>query len=192
MPPGHYPKSRQHCYANCMETRPILILLGLLAATGVQADAYKWTDEDGIVHYSDRPHPGAQRVDLGESRSTRPVAAPSRFTQARAQPEPADVAPFRYESLAVAAPAPEETLWNIEGVLNVRLALRPALQPGHQVRLYFDGGTRMVSGETFQIEEVWRGVHNIQAEVLDETGKLMIRSLPNRFYVQQNTVNIGR
>ena len=91
MPPGDYPKSRQHCYANCMETRPILILLGVLAATGVQADAYKWTDEDGVVHYSDRPHPGAQRVDLGESRSTRPVAAPERLGQSSAQPEEAAV-----------------------------------------------------------------------------------------------------
>ena len=40
----------------------------------------------------------------------------------------------------------------------------------------------------FAFEEVYRGVHNVQAEVLDETGKLMIRSLPNRFYVQQNTI----
>ncbi len=177
-----------------METRPIFILLGLLAAAGVHADAYKWTDEDGIVHYSDRPHPGAQRVNLGESRSNRPVAAPRRLTQSTAQPDEAaaEAAPIRYESLEVSAPAPEETLWNIEGVLNVTLALSPALQPGHQVRVYFDGNTQMVSGASFQIEEVYRGVHNIQAEVLDETGKLMIRSLPNRFYVQQNTVNIGR
>jgi hypothetical protein len=79
-------------------------------------------------------------------------------------------------------------LWNIEGVLNVSLALSPALQPGHQVRVYFDGAARTVGGTSFQIEEVYRGVHNLQAEILDDTGKLMIRSLPNRFYVQQNTV----
>jgi uncharacterized protein YjiK len=46
----------------------------------------------------------------------------------------------------------------------------------------------MERGTSFQIEEVWRGVHNIQAEIIDDTGKLMIRSEPNRFYVQQNTV----
>ena len=68
------------------------------------------------------------------------------------------------------------------------LALSPALQPGHQVRVYFDGKPQMVSGTSFQLQEVWRGVHNLQAEVLDETGKLMIRSQPNRFYVQQATV----
>ena len=36
--------------------------------------------------------------------------------------------------------------------------------------------------------EVWRGVHNLQAEVLDETGQMLIRSRTNRFYVQQTTV----
>jgi hypothetical protein len=100
----------------------------------------------------------------------------------------AEAAPFSYETLEVSAPAPEQTLWNIEGVLNVSLALSPALQPGHQVRVYFDGTPRTVSSTNFQLQDVYRGAHNLQAEVLNETGTLMIRSLPNRFYVQQTTV----
>ena len=64
----------------------------------------------------------------------------------------------------------------------------PGLQRGHQVRVYFNGQPRMVNSTSFTIDEVWRGVHNIQAEVLDETGKMLIRTRPNRFYVQQTTV----
>ena len=97
--------------------------------------------------------------------------------------------PFRYDSIEVANPGAEETLWNIEGVLNVSVALTPSLQPGHQVRVYFDGEPRMVNGTSFQIQEVWRGVHNIQVEILNQGGELMIRSRTNRFYVQQNSVN---
>jgi len=176
-----------------METRPIFILLGLLATSGALAEAYTWTDENGVVHYSDRPEPGAKRIALPESSTRR--ASPASRRQASvpttgADEATADTAPFRYESVEVAAPAPEETLWNIEGVLNVSVAVSPGLQPGHQVRVYFDGTPRMVTGTSFTVEEVFRGVHNIQAEVLDETGKLMIRSLPNRFYVQQNTVRV--
>jgi len=175
-----------------MEKRSIFILLGLLASGVAFAQAYTWTDEDGIVHYSDRPEPGAKQIVLPEANTVR--TRPVQRSQASAADEDAaeDTGPFRYETLEVAAPAPEETLWNIEGVLNISLALSPGLQPGHQVRVYFDGTPRTVTGTSFQIEEVFRGVHNIQAEVLDETGKLMIRSLPNRFYVQQNTVRIGR
>ena len=96
--------------------------------------------------------------------------------------------PFSYESIEVASPAAEETLWNIEGTLSVSLSLSPALRPGHQVRVYFDGTPQLVRTASFQLEDVYRGVHNIQVEVIDETGKLMIRSRPNRFYVQQNSV----
>jgi hypothetical protein len=35
---------------------------------------------------------------------------------------------------------------------------------------------------------VHRGVHNLQVEIIDASGQLMIRSQPNRFYVQQNRV----
>jgi hypothetical protein len=45
-----------------------------------------------------------------------------------------------------------------------------------------------VSGTNFQLQEVYRGVHNLQAEVIDETGTLVIRSRPSRFYVQQNSI----
>lgn len=174
-----------------MRLRPTLILLALFAANGALAQAYTWVDEDGIVHYSDRPEPGSKQIDLGESRSPRrtPAAPESASGPAEASDDVAEPArPFSYQTLEVSAPSPEETLWNIEGVLNVSLTLSPALQPGHQVRVYFDGAARAVGGTSFQIEEVYRGVHNIQAEILDDTGKLMIRSLPNRFYVQQNTV----
>lgn len=170
----------------------------LLGAGAVLAQAYKWVDEDGVVHFSDRPQPGAEQVELPKSppRSTTPASMSSnRFGTSRddaaAEPPPEEP-PFRYESLTIASPAAEETLWNIEGVLNVSLDLRPALQPGHRVRVYFDGEPQMVSGTSFQIEEVWRGVHNLQAEVLDEAGKLMIRSVPNRFYVQQSSLNMPR
>ena len=172
-----------------MDKRPILLVVGLLAATAAAAQAYRWVDENGVVHYSDRPQPGAEQIVLPESSTTTvrrfPQAADGEDEQEAVEEEQ----PFRYESIEIASPAPEETLWNIEGVLNVSVALTPALQAGHQVRVYFDGEPRMVTGTSFQIQEVWRGVHNVQVEVLNAGGELMIRSRTNRFYVQQNTVN---
>lgn len=172
-----------------MRKRSILILAGLLAASLAAADgAWKWTDENGVVHYSDVPVEGAERVDISEynratgARLTR--SSPAQNETDDAEPQ----GPFRYESITINSPGAEETLWNIEGILNVSISLSPGLQSGHQLRVYFDGEPRMVSGTNFQIEEVWRGVHNLQVEVIDATGKLMIRSQPNRFYVQQNTV----
>ena len=164
----------------------------LLFATGLAvAQAYRWVDENGIVHYSDRPREGAEEIILPrDTRPSRPrVPAPR---TAPANDETADGAPEEpasgYERLEIASPSAEETLWNIEGTLNVTLNLQPALREGHRVRVYFDGEPQLVSGTTFQIDEVYRGVHNIQAEILDATGTMLIRSMTNRFYVQQTSV----
>ncbi len=172
-----------------METRPIFILLGLLAAAGVLAEAYTWTDDSGVVHYSDRPQPGAKVIELetASGRRSRTTARANNSANANnASAAPAEA--FAYQTLEITSPAPEETLWNIEGTLNVTLALTPPLQTGHQVRVYFDGTPQTAQGSSFRLQDVYRGVHNLQVEVIDETGKLMIRSLPNRFYVQQNSV----
>lgn len=173
-----------------MELRSTLVLLGILVAPLAAAEeAYVWTDDDGVVHYSDRPVPGARKIELTEPNTGQSPAPRRTTTPGQAEQEPAeDEAPFRYESLEIASPRAEETLWNIDGVLSVSLALSPPLQPGHQVRAYFDGKAQIVTGTSFQLNEVWRGVHNLQAEVIDETGKMMIRSRPSRFYVQQNSV----
>ena len=150
-------------------------------------------DENGVVHFSDRPVEGAERIQLpSEGRRPRPAVTPmaavATVSPTAGQAEEPPQA-FGYDSLEIVAPAPEETLWNIEGVLNVALRLRPALRQGDQIRVYFDGDERMTTTSTsFTIDEVYRGVHNIQAEVIDSTGRLMVRSLTNRFYVQQNSI----
>ncbi|MGH8223829.1 MAG: DUF4124 domain-containing protein [Woeseiaceae bacterium] len=172
-----------------MFKRSVIALGALLAAGAVLAQAYRWVDENGVVHYSDKPVPGAEEYQLPSYRRPSGPAVPaSRSTRSSAAASQPVSQPFRYESLTVAAPGPEETLWNIAGVLSVTLNLQPALQSGHRLRVYFDGTPQMVDGTSFQLQEVWRGVHNIQAEVIDQAGQLMIRSQPTRFYVQQNAI----
>ena len=171
----------------------LFIAASILLATGtVLAQAYRWVDKDGVVHFSDRPAPGAEQIELPKDTRTasqRRVAAATTVPTQSAGDQLAEAPAFKYENLAVASPEAEQTLWNIEGVLDVTLALSPALQDGHQVRVYFDGKRQTVNNASLQIQEVWRGVHNIQAEVVDAKGKLMIRSVTNRFYVQQNTIS---
>ncbi len=168
--------------------RTLIAILTLVAAGAVYAQAYRWVDSNGVTHYSDRPQPGAVRIELPKSAGQRTIVtrpargASAQPTQAPAEPE------LGYENLSIASPGAEETLWNIGGTLSVSLSLQPGLQSGHRVRAYFDGEAQMVSGTSFEIEEVYRGVHNIQVEVIDQAGQLQIRSQTNRFYVQQNTV----
>lgn len=173
-----------------MRNAAYVALIAVLAASAAPAQVYRWVDEDGVVHYSDTPHPGAEEIQLPDDGPTAPGRA---FESLQRTPptngdEAQQPATPGYERVRFVAPAPEETLWNIGGELTVRLDVQPALRPGHQVRVYFDGEPRPASGLTVELQEVWRGTHNLQAEVLNEQGQLMIRSEPIRFYVHQTSI----
>lgn len=177
-----------------MYKRLFIGIAAILLAGAVFAQAYKWTDEEGVVQYSDRPHEGAEIVYLSSQHTSRnqasaPRPAPQSSGRRTATPDPEeDNKPFSYDTLEITSPAPEETLWNIEGTLSLSLNVSPALQPGHRVRVYFDGAPHLMTGTSLQLQEVYRGTHDLQAEILDEAGKLMIRSQPIHFYVQQTSV----
>ena len=171
-----------------MDKRLALLLLGLLAGTAAFAQAYRWVDAEGVVHYSDRPEPGAEEIELPEANVTNVRRYDRSASNRNASGSDDDNGEFSYESLDVMSPSAEETLWNIEGVLTVSLRARPALRPGDTIRVYYDGQPRIVSSMNFEINNVWRGAHNLQAEIVDPGGKLLIRSQPIRFYVQQTSV----
>ena len=60
-----------------MFRRPLFVLL-LLAAGGVSAQAYKWVDAHGTVHYSESaPPPGTRYSRITLTGSVEPVAAPA-------------------------------------------------------------------------------------------------------------------
>lgn len=170
--------------------RKCLVLVGLsvVAAAASGTEVYRWVDEDGVVHYSDSPHPGAQKIEIAEPTTMPAYRRPD--SAQRTPPTNGESQPPApgYQSLSIVQPAAEETLWNIEGRLTVQLGLQPALKPGDRVRVYFDGEPKEVTGLQFQLEEVYRGAHNLQAEVVNEAGTLMIRSEPIRFYVQQTSI----
>lgn len=175
-----------------MQLKRLIVLSACLLGALAQAQVYKWVDEDGVVHFSDQPRAGAEEINLPARPAPRaqpgPRAPATADTDAAADEPPVEEPDPGYQSLVVANPGAEETLWNIGGTLNVTLALEPALKPGHQVRIYFDGALRTVSGTSFQLQEVYRGMHNIQAEIVDAAGELQIRSANHRFYVQQTSV----
>lgn len=165
-------------------------IIAVLASSALPAQVYRWVDEDGVTHYSDTPHPGAEEIYLPEGDPPPPASAFESLQ--RTVPTDGDGGgeqqPFDYETLQFVAPSAEETLWNIAGELTVRLDVQPALRPGDQVRVYFDGQPHPASGLAVDLQEVWRGTHNLQAEILDEQGQLMIRSEPIQFYVHQTSI----
>lgn len=165
-----------------------MLLLLVFAAGAVAGQMWRWVDANGVVHYSDRPHPGAERVDIAPAQSYTPPAIPAPRPDESEQPRDPG-AP--YTRLSIVSPAEGETLWNIGGELNVELAIEPQLANGHQLRIFLDGN--QVAGvpqgpSQFTIGEVFRGERQLRASVVDERGRELVSSATITFYVQQTSV----
>ncbi|MBN1240678.1 MAG: DUF4124 domain-containing protein [Gammaproteobacteria bacterium] len=167
-------------------------LLGLLVLVSCAASAvpvWRWVDENGTIHYSDRPVPGAERIELDGAQSFPSGARlPPRPTPSGRQQEGDQSR--RYSSLDVISPAEQETLWNIGATLEVQVALDPPLQRGHRLDVYLDGQLQNVDATSarFTVPEVYRGMHRLRAIVEDANGRELVGSGTVTFMVQQTSI----
>ena len=168
-----------------------LILLAMVGtSTGLAAPAWTWVDENGQQHFSDRPVPGAEQVELFEAQSIAPGPTPRTATPPPSSEQASsEQAPF-YRVFNVISPSQQETLWNIEGNLNVQLELTPALRAGHHLDVYLNGQLidLNVFSPRFTVPEVYRGLHSLQAVIVDASGQEVLRSLAVTFMVQQTSL----
>jgi hypothetical protein len=174
--------------------RKCLILLFALTAGAVHgAPAWRWVDANGQVHYSDTPVPGAQQIELSGAQTFGSTQRqPSAANKSSGQPAPARTpAPAQsYRAFNIVSPQQQETLWNVGSVVNVQVELDPPLQPGHLLDMYVDGQLRNLNsaGTSLTLDEIYRGVHTIQAVVVDQSGGEVVRSLATTFMVQQSSI----
>jgi len=170
--------------------RKWLILLSAMSAiTAHGAPAWTWVDASGQVHFSDRPVPGARQIELsGAQGFGAAVRAPAPAPAAGTTPPPANAASAY--TLEITSPAEQETLWNIGTMLNVQLSVEPALQPGHRFGVMLDGQRRNLNSTSsqFALGDVFRGMHTLQALVVDSNGTELARSPSRVFFVQQTSI----
>jgi hypothetical protein len=167
-----------------------MALLVMLSAGAVASEMWRWVDERGVVHFSDRPHPGAERVTIQPPQTfTLPEQAPRAAPAAEEPPPPPVRQPlFVYTRLSILSPAEGEVLWNIGTELNVQLAVEPPLVPQHVLRVFLDGTEveNVPQGSTqFTVGGVYRGERRLRVAIADELGRELASTDPVVFFVQQ-------
>jgi hypothetical protein len=178
-----------------MKTR-ILVLASCLLAFASQAqqakkELWKWTDSNGVVHYSDVPGPGAVKVDLsvteGQPRPT--VAAPAPVTASSTPAKSTAAATVTYTSLEIWQPENGASFFGADATVNVRLRSEPQVSSDDSLLLFLDG--KLVEGPTnavdYTLSNLERGAHSVTAQILDVKGKEKIRSQPVVFHIKQVT-----
>ena len=164
--------------------RTALILFGVFVAAAASATTYKWVDSKGVTHYSDRPQPGAQIVELQQAQ-TFDAPTPAQRPSTRNQQAATDSVDYQ---LDVWKPENDETFQNTGNVVSVRLRLDPELQEGHAIWIYVDG--KRVdglpgSGTSFEVPNVARGTHTLTVVVADRNGTSLTSSPAITFHLHQ-------
>jgi len=167
-----------------------LASLGLLSAAaladnGRPTTVYRWVDAQGVVHYSDQPHPNAQKLEIRGAQTFSSLPVPQTpATSPAEETQPSSTAP--YDSCAIAQPTDQQMLMNAHQATAV-VQTSPGLRPGDEVRLFVDGKQLPGSGTSYTFP-VYRGQHSVQAVIQDSTGQIVCETSTVTFYVHQPSV----
>jgi Domain of unknown function (DUF4124) len=157
------------------------------AALAVAGTVYKWVDENGVVHYSDQPHPNAQKIQLQQAQTYKASAGPA------APPAPTvPAAPTQtgYRGCAVVEPQADQSFANLDS-LTVVVQTDPPLHAGDQIFITYDGqplNGNSATGGSFTISPVDRGTHTVQAVVRDSEGTVVCQAPGVTFNVHQPSI----
>jgi hypothetical protein len=89
-------------------------------------------------------------------------------------------------TIAIVAPAPEETVHSNEGKVTVSVGVPRGVAPGNQVVILLDGQPVARGPATsFPLAGIERGTHTLQAQVVDGKGSTLVASQPVTFHMWQ-------
>lgn len=165
--------------------RPIVLLvLSLFVLPAVLGETlYKWVDDQGNVHYSDKPQPGAKKMHIPTPTTFTP---PSNVLSAPPAPAEQPQTEAGYSQFEIGSPTAEQVLWNVDSV-TVSIALQPGLHRGDLVTITVDDKSQGPSGAlTATFSDLDRGTHTVSATLQETDGSSMIAK-PVTFYIQRGT-----
>jgi hypothetical protein len=169
------------------------VLASLAAFAGQAAVVYKWTDSDGVIHFSDQPVPGAEKIFTASGSSTGGSSTGGSVSSAR-QANPGAPSPRRnaapglnYTQFSITSPVPDQTFFG-DDVISAHLALDPSLKPGQTVTWHLNGkqlDDQPPTATQITLPHLDRGTYAIAATVTDPaTGESQSTDSVN-FFVRQ-------
>jgi Domain of unknown function (DUF4124) len=172
----------------------LLLLCGV--ATLPAAETWRWRDANGVVHFSDRPVPGAELIHLGSAPKPGTVAGPSQpaATTSKANSGTrngsAESQIVPYARCVLLTPVNDQVLLN-ENFVQVTFDLQPALQGNHEIQMLLNGKvsadwpSTSIQGSLPVLE---RGTYTLAARVVDDFGRDLCSSPLVTFHVRLPTV----
>jgi hypothetical protein len=169
-----------------MHPRILWLVVGAVTVFAAQAAViYKWTDADGVVHYSDQAEPGAEKIFTTSAVSngtTPPRTASGPQPPKKPPPPPA----MKFTQFAITSPAREQTFFG-DDVIGVHLDLAPELRSDQSISWRLNGRqlTDQLDVTQFTLPHLDRGAYSIVATVTDQRSGETQSTEGINFYVRQ-------
>ena len=160
-----------------------IALLITLSANSI-AEVYKRTNPDGSVEFTDIPDSAKEKpVEM----EPLPTFTPPLVRPQRPAREPTDLT--RYDSVAITSPVNDATLRDNTGNVSVTVTVSPTLRANHRVVLLLNGKQMDESSSgSFQLTNIDRGSHQLQAKVQDAKGKTLLSSDTITFHLHRTSI----
>jgi hypothetical protein len=163
---------------------PLFSLLLFVASASPAAQAWRWVDQNGVVHYSDQPHPGAEPVQVKPAPkpgSVAPRYVPSSSDSETMRPTERVAA---VTQCGITAPQPDQTFDSPE-VVSMLLQVLPTLPPGLSVQATLNGQPLPWPQRLFayQWAEPDRGTHVLRVRIVDARQQTVCEATPVTFNV---------
>lgn len=147
----------------------------LSVSATAQTNVYKSVNKDGIVEYSDQPSKGSEEIRVKNPQSvTLPKGADVFKSYGSDQGTDSSNA---YQSIVITQPAHDSAFNSGNGQISISSETNPSLSNEHTIQLMFDGTSyNSNKSGSFSLSNVDRGTHQIQVNVIDADGKVLISS----------------
>lgn len=171
--------------------RILILLLSLVLASSALAkddEVYKWVDENGVIHYTDKPpRKDAEPAKLPPLQTYKGGTAPDlrRFDKGPRDGTP----PAGAAQVQIVTPARDETFRSAERVVPIAVMVTPSLRQGHKLIYMVDGKpvSMPTTDTSFAVTGVNRGSHSVVVTLVDDAGEELGRSQPVTFHMKPPT-----
>lgn len=157
-----------------------------VSTTALAATVYKWVDQDGVTHYSDQPHPGAQKIEVQAAQTYK--GSGQRF--ANPVPRSSGASGPVYSACAITRPTPDEVFMNTAAA-PASVHVDPGLRPSDRLAVLLDGTpvqSSVAPDVEFTLAGLARGTHSLSVRVEDSSGAVVCQSAGVTFNVHQPSV----
>ena len=170
-----------------------LLLCLLMLNTIAHAESsviYKWIDSNGDVHFSDRPHSGAEALALPKAQTySAPTSTPKPDKEIPSElMEPV----ANYDKVEIVQPDDQVTIRNPQGYVSILASVNPNLKKGDKLQLMFDGAPigSPQSASVFSLRDINRGSHTLAVAVVQPNGKILKMSDTITIFMMQSRQNM--